>query len=273
VAELGNDSLGVVDLAAQKLRATVTDLSEPQGVGYEPDSDTVYVANAGDGSVRVFRGEDLAPIGRIDLGDDADNVRIDRARKRVLVGHGKGAIAVIDPAARAKVADYRLRGHPEGFQIDGDGTRLFVNVPDTHEVAIVDLPGGDIRTTPVGGLRGNFPLAVDTGTERILVVFRSPPTLAALSSTDGHMVAKTDTCGDADDVFADQKRGRVYVSCGDGFVDVFERRDDGYARLGRVPTALGARTSLFVPELDRLFVAVRSSGREPAAVWVFRPPP
>jgi DNA-binding beta-propeller fold protein YncE len=92
VAELGNDSLGVVDLAAQRLLQRVSGLSEPQGVGYEPITDTVYVANARDGSVRVFRGEDLSPAGRIELGDDADNIRVDQARRRVLVGYGKGAI-------------------------------------------------------------------------------------------------------------------------------------------------------------------------------------
>jgi hypothetical protein len=85
------------------------------------------VANAGDGSVRVLRGEDLTPIGRIELGDDADNVRVDTARERVLVGYGKGALAVIDPVSLSKTADIHLKAHPEGFQIDETGTRVFVN--------------------------------------------------------------------------------------------------------------------------------------------------
>ena len=93
----------------------------------------------------------------------------------------------------------------------------------------------------------------------------------ALSSQDGHIVAKTETCGDADDVFVDHKRGRVYVSCGEGVVDVIESGEAGYRRLARVPTAPGARTALFVPELDRLFVAVRAGSIEPAAIWVFLP--
>jgi DNA-binding beta-propeller fold protein YncE len=92
VAELGNNSLGVVDLAAGKVLSRITGLAEPQGVAYVPFSDSVFVANAGDGSVRVLRGEDLNPIGRIELGDDADNVRVDAARDRVLVGYGKGAL-------------------------------------------------------------------------------------------------------------------------------------------------------------------------------------
>ena len=130
VAELGNNSLGVVDLAAGKVLRRIADLSEPQGVAYVPFSDSVFVANAGDGSVRVLRGEDLTPIGRIELGDDADNVRVDTAHNRVLVGYGKGALAVIDPVSLSKTADIRLKAHPEGFQIDETGTQVFVNVPD-----------------------------------------------------------------------------------------------------------------------------------------------
>src|SRR5262249_16998830 len=105
VAELGNNSLGVVDLAAGKVLRRITDLSEPEGVAYVPFVGRIFVTNAGDGSVHVLRGEDLTPIGRIELGDDADNVRVDAARNRVLVGYGKGALAVIDPASLTKIAD------------------------------------------------------------------------------------------------------------------------------------------------------------------------
>ena len=271
VAELGNNSLGVVDLAAGKVLSRVAGLAEPQGAAYVPSSDSIFVANAGDGSVRVLRGEDLTPIGRIELGDDADNVRVDPARKRVLVGYGKGALAVIDPVSLAKTADIRLKAHPEGFQIDETGTQVFVNVPDAHEIVVVDLATGSTQSLPTQGAGSNFPMAIDGEAHRFLVIFRNPPTLMAFSSQDGHVAAKVETCGDADDVFVDRKRHRVYVSCGEGAVDVLKPDQQGYRRLARVPTASGARTSLFVPELDRLFVAVRAGSNEPAAIWVFRP--
>lgn len=273
VAELGNNSLGVVDLAAGRVLRTIPGFREPQGVAYVPFADSVFVANAGDGSVRVLAGEDFAPTGRIELGDDADNVRIDSRRNRVLVGYGKGALAVIDPASRTKTADIRLKGHPEGFQIDEAGTEVFVNVPDAREIEVVGLSSGDRRSLPTQGQSSNFPMAIDTEAHRVLVVFRSPPTLLALSSPDGRVMTKVETCGDADDVFADAKRRRIYVSCGEGAVDVLEPDGAGYRRLARVPTVSGARTSLFVPELDRLFVAARARSNEPATIWVFRPAP
>jgi DNA-binding beta-propeller fold protein YncE len=271
VAELGNNSLGVVDLSAGKILRRITGLSEPQGVAYVPFTDSILVANAGDGSVRVLRGEDLTPIGRIELGDDADNVRVDAAHKRVLVGYGKGALAVIDPVGLSKTADIRLKAHPEGFQIGETGTEVFINVPRAREIAVADLATGSTQSLPTQGAGSNFPMALDGEGHRVVVVFRSPPTLMALSSQDGHVAAKIETCGDADDMFVDRKRRRVYVSCGEGVVDVLEPGEAGYRRVARVPTVSGARTSLFVPELDRLFVAARAGSNEPAAIWVFRP--
>ena len=271
VAELGDNSLGVVDLAAGKVLRRIAGLREPQGVAYAPFADSIYVANAGDGSVRVLRGEDLAVVGRVELGDDADNVRVDAQRSRVLIGYGKGALAVIDPASLMKTADLRLKGHPEGFQIDETGTQVFVNVPDARDIEVVDLATGANQSLPMEGLRSNFPMAIDHDVHRVLVVFRSPATLMALSGQDGRVAAKLETCGDADDVFVDPRRRRVYVSCGEGVVDVLEQSGTGYRHLARAPTVSGARTSLFVPELDRLFVAVRARSNEPAAIWVFRP--
>lgn len=274
VAELGNDSVGAIDLKSGKVLSTLAGLREPQGVGYAASTDTLYVANAGDGSVHLFKGDDLSPSGRIDLGDDADNIRVDSRRNRVLIGYGDGALAVIDPAQKRKVSDVPLKAHPEAFQLAEGGSKIFVNVPDAHQIAEVDLAAGrQVLAISLDGARSNFPMAVDDDRHRVLVVFRSPPQLTAYSSQDAKPISSVETCGDADDVFVDAKRHRVYVSCGEGVVDVFADHDSRYERLARVPTSSGARTSLFVPELDRLYVAARSSFSAPAAIWVLRPMP
>lgn len=273
IAELGNDSLGVVDLARGKVLATIGGLAEPQGVGYAVAGDTIYVANARDGSLRLFAGETLVPAGRIDLGDDADNVRVDAARGRVFVGYGGGAIAEIDVKSRARLGDDRLPAHPEGFQLASAGGRLFVNVPEARQIAVLDrATRRQIATWRVPGLRANFPIAVFDGGRALAVVFRQPAKLVVLDAASGAVLATVDACGDADDVFADDKRRRLYVSCGEGFIDVFAA-GPSYARLAHLPTSPGARTALFVPELDRLYLAVRGTGREAPAIWAYRPTP
>jgi YVTN family beta-propeller protein len=274
VAELGNNSLGVIDLANRKMIPTITGLKEPQGVGYEPSTDTLYVANAGDGSVRLFEGGDYKTTGRIELGSDADNIRVDTAANRVIVGYGSGALAVIDPSTRSKVGDIPLKAHPEGFQIDPDTSHIFVNVPDARGIAVVDrVSQKQIAKWPLTDQGANFPMALDHVRRQVLVIFRAPAELGVFSMTDGKLIATPQTCGDADDLFIDARRSRVYVSCGAGFLDVLEANEAAYRRIARIPTVSGARTSLFVPEMDRLLVAVRASSAEPAAIWVFRPMP
>jgi len=273
VAELGNDSVGVVDLEQRKLIRTLAGFKEPQGIEYVPSSDTLYVANAGDGSVRLFRGDGLAPAGRLDLGDDADNIRLDAAAGRLLIGYGNGALAVIDTATRAKIADIPLKGHPEAFQIDAGNGRIFVNVPDAGEIAVIDRGAQkQIASWPMRDAGANFPMAIDDETHLVIVAFRAPARLMAFAQ-DGAVAASLPLCGDADDVFVDARRHRLYVSCGEGVVDVFERQGGAYRRLAGISTVSGARTALYLADPDRLFVAVRASGREPAAIWVFRPAP
>jgi DNA-binding beta-propeller fold protein YncE len=252
----------------------ITGLTEPQGVGYEPSTDTLYIANGGDGSVRLYRGADYAETSRIDLGDDADNVRIEPDTKRVLVGYGAGAIATIDPTRRTKIADFPLPAHPEGFQLDRANNQIIVNVPRARAIAVLDSGSGQPKALwRMKESGANFPMALDEDTQRVLVAFRTPGRLAAFSVRDGESAASVELCDDADDLFADAKRGRVYVSCGEGFVDVFDARAGDYRRLARVPTIRGARTSYYVPSIDRLFLAVRAASLEPAAVWVYRPVP
>jgi YVTN family beta-propeller protein len=271
VAELGNDTVGVVDLKAGRVAQTLNGLKEPQGIAYESVTDTLYVANARDGSVRIFRGEDLAPLGSLELGEDADNVRIDEMTHRIWVGYGSGALGVIDPNSHRKVADIPLKAHPESFRLAPSGPEIYVNVPDAGEIAVVDRNGGkQVAAWKTSDLRSNYPLALDES-GHVLAVFRHPARLAVFRSEDGQRLQALETCGDSDDLFVDAKRHRVYVTCGEGAIDVFSRDGGGYRHTGKLATSSGARTSLFVPELDRLYLAVRARSSEPASIWVIRP--
>jgi DNA-binding beta-propeller fold protein YncE len=272
VAELGNDTVGVVDLQQRRVAQRLDKLREPQGVAYVPAVGTLVVANAKDGSVRFYSGSPLAPVGQLDLKDDADNIRVLPDGRTVIVGYGSGGLAVIDAAERARRADIALKEHPEGFQIDPASQHVFVNVPDNREIAVVDrAQGRQIASWNVPNARSNFPMALIGTRGEVVSVFRSPSRLVRLRASDGKVIDSQDTCGDADDVFHDAKRDRLYVTCGEGTVDVLRADGPAYVRLGRIPTNSGARTGLFVPELDRLFVAVRARGSEPAAIWIFKP--
>jgi hypothetical protein len=274
VAKLGDHSVAVLDLKARKLIRIIANLPEPQGIGYVRSTDTLYVANAGDGSVRLYEGGNLTPSGRIELGADADNVRVDRSGKRIYVGYGAGALAVIDPALRKTIQNIALDGHPESFQLEPSGHLIFANVPDAHEVAVIDLASSrQIVRWTTNDWRANFPMALEGDAQRVIVGFRNPPVLGVFDTQRGEPIGAVSICADTDDIFWDAKRRRLYISCGEGFVDVLESRNGGYSRIAQVATSAGARTAVFVSELDRLFVAARATSKSEACIWVFRPSP
>ena len=272
VAELGNDSIAVLDLVAGALIGRLTGVAEPQGAVFVPESDRLFVTSAGTGAVAIFKGADLKTAGQIDLVADADNIRYDPARDEVYVGYDDGALGIIAAASGERLGEIPLTAHPELFQLETAGARIFANVPGTGQIAVVDRQKrSPVTAWPLAGVRANFPMALDEAGHRLIVIAREPPTLLVMDTESGKEITRADSCGDADDVFYDERRKQLYVSCGQGFLEVFALRDSATQRLARVPTAVGARTSLFVPAEDCLYVAVPHRGEQQAEVLVYQP--
>jgi YVTN family beta-propeller protein len=272
VSALGNNTVEVIDIKAGKRVKTITGLAEPQGVLYVPTNDRLFVANAKDGSVRIFDGSSYALLKTIDYGDDADNLRFDPGRQRVIVGYGSGALGELDNEGH-KVSETKLDAHPESFQPERDSPRIYVNLPKSHKIAVVDREKHAITTTWGTGMSfANYPMALDEKDHRLFVVTRFPARLLIFDTTNGKTVQSLSAVGDCDDVFYDQSRKRIYASGGEGAISVFDQQDsDHYKESARITTVKGARTSFYSPEVDRLFLGVRRQGSETAAIRVFVP--
>ena len=273
VAALGNNSLEVIDLRAGKRIHSISGLREPQGVAYIAAANQIHVACGGDGVVKVYDAKSFDLVTTLRDLDDADNARYDAAAKRVFVGYGSGAVAIIDATTAKRVGDIKLAGHPESFQLESKGNRVFVNVPTAGQVAVVDREKHVVVATwKLSEAKKNFPVALDEANRRLFVGCRQPAALIVLDSDTGKEVASVAIDGDTDDVFYDVKRSRIYISCGAGFIDVLDCKALlPYSLTGKIPTASGARTSLFVPELNRLYLAVPHRGDQPAEVRVYEP--
>jgi DNA-binding beta-propeller fold protein YncE len=267
IGEVGAGAFDAVDLKTGKRVARVEHLEEPQGVAYLPAQDQVAVASGGDGTVRFYSAADLKPVGQVQLDGDADNLRV-AERSGLLVAADSKGFSVIDPAKRVLVSKTFVGGHPEGFRLDSSGDHLVANIPDQRRIVSVDLKAGKVTASWGQGSLMNFPMALNGTTAA--AVFRAPSQLLVFDSQTGKTLVRTGACGDSDDLFFDAKRPRLYVSCGAGEVQVFDT-GGGYRSLGSLKTRSGARTSLFAPSLDRLFVAARASGGEEAAILVLKP--
>lgn len=267
VAALGNDTVEVFDLEANRHLTSLRGFGEPQGALYVAASRRVFVANGAADRVDILDGDSLRLVKRLGELPDADNLRLDPASGRVVVGYGKGALRFLDPSTGESSTEVRLSGHPESFQLERNGPRAYVNVPGARHIAVVDREKAKVVATwAVTDARANFPMALDEEGKRLLVGARSPAMMLVYDTASGQVRARVPICGDPDDLFFDAGRKRVYVICGEGKLQVFS---ESLSLEASLQTSRGARTGLFVREYGRLYVAAPASGSSPARVLIF----
>jgi len=268
VCALGNNTVEVLDLRRGERIRSITGLGAPQGIAYIPEFDRLFVANDKGGICKIYDGKSFQTVGELDLKDDADNVRYNSVGKQIYVGFGSGGIGIIDAADGKQLGSIKLSAHPEAFELEKQGKRIFVNVPNSRHVAVIDRDKGEIVATWKTDLAfENFPMALDEMNHRLFVGCRLPAKLVVLDTESGEVVAKIDISGDPDDVFYDGKRHRIYAICGAGKIDIIEQTDANiYKAAAKIDTANGARTGLLVPERDTLFVAVPHRGSQQAEI-------
>jgi DNA-binding beta-propeller fold protein YncE len=220
----------------------------------------------------VFAASTTRQLSNIDLKDDADNVRYDAAQKRIYVGFGSGGIAIVNSENGREIGAIKLSAHPEAFEVEKNGSRIFVNVPGSGCVEVIDRAKGEvIAKWKTNGAFANFPMAFDEENHRLFVGCRQPSELVVLNTNSGEAVTTVGISSDADEIFYDRKRRRIYAICGEGKIDVIQQTDaNTYKSVAKLETAKGARTGLFLEDRDRLFVAVPHNGSQPAEVRVYQ---
>jgi DNA-binding beta-propeller fold protein YncE len=269
VAALGNDTVEVVDGRAGTWLRRLSGFHEPQGIAVAADG-VVGVANGRSGDLVLVDGVEGRVVRTVPLGGDADNVRYDAVAKRLFVGYGSGAIGAVELDGR-RVGEVKLEGHPESFQLERNGSRIFVNVPDAHHIAVLDRAAIKLVTTwPVTDAAANYPMALDEADHRLFIGCRHPASVLIFDTASGKRVGSAPTVGDTDDLFYDAARKRLYVTGGEGYIDVFQQSDaDHLTRMSRVASAAGARTSLYVPDQGRLYLAVPLRGAQKAEIRIY----
>ena len=280
VSALGNHTVEVLDLQAGRRVQTLTNLEEPQGLLFDASANRLFVAT-GDGNARIYDGTTFQLLEAVKFSDDADNIRYDARSRSAVVGYGgekalrgrpqgSGALVFLDPTGK-QGGEIVVDAHPESFQFEKNGTRVFVNVPDRKEIQVVDaVKKTTLGRWPTVAATTCFPMALDEAHQRLFSGCRVPARLLVTDTATGKTVASPEIVGDTDDLFYDAAKGRVYVIGGQGFIDVLAQKDaDHYERIARYQTPAGTRTGLFVPEWGKLFAAVPHRGQQGSEVLVY----
>lgn len=258
LAATGNNTIEVFDGQTLQHLSTMSGLSQPEDLVYMQDTDQLLVSNAADGTLRTYDSKTFKMLDSKPMGGDANRMQVTPNGKTVVVGWGVGGLAIVDRQS-GKRAEVQLKSHPEAFQIDAAGNRIFVNLPGVGEVAVVDRRSQTVSESWSIRQHENVAMTLDEANRRLFVVCHRPSKLLVLNIDDGAIVASLSTVSDADDVFYDKKRKRVYVIGGEGQIAVYKQGSpDEYTAMSRTDTLENARTGLLVPEWNRLFVVARN---------------
>jgi DNA-binding beta-propeller fold protein YncE len=285
-AALGENqnTVEVIDLKAGKRTFSIPGQKTPQGVFYSDEFNKLFVANGGDGTCKIFRGDDFKPIDSLPLGTNANHMGYDPSSKYLYVGIGipdskAGALAIIDTRTSKHIGDIKTAVHPGGIKFEKDGPRVFVTLTGVPTLGVLDRKKREeIRTWPVAGVEGNVALALDDGHHRLFDGSRNPPMLTVLDMDTGKQIAQLEGVVGIDDLWYDAGRNRIYASGGRGAeagsVHVYQQKDgDHYELTAKVPTRANAQTSIWVPQLNRYYVSASANDKEDAAILVFEPQP
>lgn len=274
-AVYGNDSVEVLDVArGRRIHSIWAGFIKPQMAAYIPELNRIVVSNEGDGSCKIFDADTYKLIDTVKFPDDADQLRYDPATKRVYVGYGDGAIGMFDAVTNKRIeGDFELGAHPESFQLEEKGARIFVNLASISQIAVIDRNTHKIEKWKLKEAGTNFPMALDEEHHRLFVAARRPARLLVLDTDSGKVIASLPGASDTDDMWYDATRKRIYVPSGEGFIFVYQQIDaDRYERIAKIPSAVGARTSVYYGQVGKhnsLYLAVPGRSNKGAELWIY----
>ena len=276
-ANYGNDSVEVLDTARGRRERSIQEgFIKPQMVAYLPDLNRIVVSSEGDGACKIFDAHTYKLIDTVKFSDDADQLRYDPAAKRVYVGYADGnesAIGVFDATSGKRLEDFKVAAHPESFQLEEKGPRIFVNLASISQIAVIDRNTRKVVNWKLENAGTNFPMALDEEHRRVFVGARKPARLLVLDMDSGKEIASLPGAIDTDDMSYDSERKRIYETSGEGYIFVFQQIDaDRYQRIAKIPTAIGARTSVYTGQVGKhnsFYLAVPARADRGAELWVY----
>jgi DNA-binding beta-propeller fold protein YncE len=261
----------VFDLRSGKPIHSITGFGDPHMMVYLPDSNNLIVTDGDDsGMVELVSGDDYKILNTIKLPQGVDHGVFNPANKYYYVQSGspKGSnthmISIIDTMTFKRVGD--IEGIPgednEAMRIDRAGKKLYVNLTGTDEVGVIDLATRQlIARWPLPEADNAHGIALDESNHRVFTATRKPPKFIAFDTKTGKVVADLPCVEVNSDMWFDAAHKRIYVT-GSEKTSVFRQIDaDHYEHVMEVPTAYRAKTSVLVPQLNRLYVAVSNTGK------------
>jgi YVTN family beta-propeller protein len=178
--------------------------------------------------------------------------------------HTGNSTTVIDARTAAVAATIPLGGSPEFGAVDSAAGRVYCNLEDKSEVAVIDTARHEvIARWPLAPGEEPTGLALDAAHHRLLAVCHNK-LMAMIDTESGKVVATVPIGAGVDGCVFDEVTQLAFASCGEGLTTIVkEETPQKLAVVQTLKTERGSRTITLDPGTHRIYL--------PAAQ--FQPPP
>jgi len=236
-----------------------------------PGTHDVLSTNGETNNAYLFDGRTGRIRATIPTGTKPDAAAYDPATRTLwIMNPGSGDVTVVDPASAKVLATVPVGGSLEMGEANGRG-RMFVNVEDKNEVAVLDTRARKVlQRFSLAGCDGPTGIAVDARDHEIVSACGGNA-VAIVSAPDGRQIARLPIGKGADGAAFDPVRRVALVPGGrDGNLTII-RLGSKPAVVGQIQTAVSARTIAVDPSTGRAYLpsatlAPAPAGERPKAV-------
>ena len=275
-----HQTVEVFDLDGKHI-TSITGFGQPHAIHFMPDVNKFIVTDGdGFGAAELVSGENYKILDKITLPPEVDGAVYDPVKKYYYVESGSPVkdsadhkINVIDTKTFKLVGDITVPGtHSEAMAVTRDGKKMYVNLSTPKEVGVVDLNTRQVVARwPITGAETPNSMALDEPHHRLFIATRNPPKFFVFDTDSGKIVTSAPISAFNDDMWFDVARKRFYLSGSETTTVLSQKDADHYEQVAEVKTGYRGKTSVYVPELNRYYVALSGKFKQDAqlAIQVF----
>lgn len=257
----------VIDLDENKVVGEIANTPGVHGFVVVPELKRGFSSNGQENKSSVVDLETLKTVMKVPTGANPDALLFEPKSGEIWTFNGRGKSATAFDAKTGKVIAEAipLEGKPESGAADPEAGRIYVNLEDKSEIAVLDVKEHKLlEKWPIAPGKSATGLAIDVKLHRLIIGCGNSK-MVMMDTTNGKVVSTLD-CGQGVDAAAfDPGTDLAFVSAGgSGTVTIAKVEADKLTLVQTLTTERGARTMTVDTKTHKIYLS-NAKSRDDAA--------
>lgn len=246
----------VIDLDKEVVVGEITNTPGVHGLAPAPELGRGFVSCGRENKAAIVDLKTLETLSKVDTGQNPDGMLYEPGRQEVYMFNGGGNSAtVIDAKAGQVAATIPLGGKPEFAQADTKAGRVYNNLENKSEVAVIDTQRHEVvNRWPIAPGEEASGMAFDEAHHRLFLGCGNK-LMVMMDSTTGKVVGSVPIGEGVDANAFDPGTQLAFASCGDGTVTIaHEDSPDKLTVVQTLKTEPRAKTMTLDPKTHKIYL-------------------